>query len=131
MKKKLLFLIVATFALTLHATQVIDFRTGAILTDSAISAPQRNRYNYIFNCDFLIIDDLGTECTNSFVQSQLFEIIKNRYNKGLSTMISTNLTIRQMQERYTDRILSRIVDSFSVFNLYGDDIRHIKRKKLV
>lgn len=42
MKKKLLFLIVATFALTLHATQVIDFRTGAILTDSAISAPQRN-----------------------------------------------------------------------------------------
>lgn len=117
--------------LYLSSIELFDNTLSEVIINNNRSSENRDRYNYIFNCDFLIIDDLGTECTNSFVQSQLFEIIKNRYNKGLSTMISTNLTIRQMQERYTDRILSRIVDSFSVFNLYGDDIRHIKRKNLV
>ena len=37
-------------------------------------AEDMNRY--IFDCDLLIIDDLGTELTNSFVASQLFLCIK-------------------------------------------------------
>lgn len=88
-------------------------------------------YDYIYNCDLLIIDDLGTELTNSFVQSQLFEIINTRNNKQLSTIISTNLTLRQLQERYTERIMSRIMDSYLVFHFYGDNIRYTKRKQRI
>ena len=40
MKKKLLFLIVATFALTLHAHQIIDLRTGNISFSDSISEPE-------------------------------------------------------------------------------------------
>ena len=29
-------------------------------------------YQYILDCDLLIIDDLGTELNNSFTSSQLF-----------------------------------------------------------
>ncbi len=32
----------------------------------------------IYDCDLLIIDDLGTELTNSFVSSQLFLCINER-----------------------------------------------------
>jgi DNA replication protein DnaC len=88
-------------------------------------------YDYIYSCELLIIDDLGTEVTNSFVTSQLFEIINTRNTKSLSTLISTNLSMKQLQERYSERIMSRIVSDYIVFNFYGDNIRYTKRKMLV
>lgn len=81
--------------------------------------------------DFLIIDDLGTEYTNSFVLSQLFEIINTRTIKRQSTLISTNLDLQEFKNRYTERIMSRIVDSYLIFKLYGDNIRYVKRMKSI
>ena len=88
-------------------------------------------YNYIYSCELLVIDDLGTEFTNNFVMSQLFEIINTRKNRNLSTLISTNLSVQQLRDRYSERIMSRIIDSYTVFNIYGDNIRYIKRKKAI
>lgn len=85
-------------------------------------------YNYIYNSELLIIDDLGTELTNNFVLSQLFEIINKREIEGLSTLISTNLTMKQLRDRYSERIMSRIIAGYTVFNIYGDNIRYQKRK---
>jgi len=39
------------------------------------SEENRLYYNMIFDCDLLIIDDLGTEFNNSFTNSELFNII--------------------------------------------------------
>ena len=86
-------------------------------------------YNFIFNCELLIIDDLGTELTNNFVLSELFEIINKREIIDKSTLISTNLSIKQLRDRYSERIMSRIVDNYTVFNIYGDNIRYQKRKQ--
>ena len=88
-------------------------------------------YDYIYNCELLIIDDLGTEISNSFVDSQLFEIINVRNNKSLSTLISTNLGMQDIAGRYTERIMSRIVADFAVFHLYGSNIRYAKRRELL
>lgn len=88
-------------------------------------------YKYIYNCELLIIDDLGTELTNSFVQSQLFEIINKRELSGLSTLISTNLAMKQLRDKYSERIMSRIVANYTVFNIYGDNIRYQKRKNAI
>lgn len=87
-------------------------------------------YDYIYNCELLIIDDLGTEGTNSFVISHLFEIINRRSAHSLSTLISTNLNMNDLSVRYTERIMSRIIADFIVLQLYGDDIRAEKRKKI-
>lgn len=88
-------------------------------------------YSYIFSCELLIIDDLGTELTNSFVQTQFFEIINQRNLTGLSTLISTNLSIRDLRDRYTERVMSRIVANYTVFNIYGDNIRYQKRRNAI
>lgn len=88
-------------------------------------------YNYLYNCELLIIDDLGTELTNNFVLSQLFELINKRELTGLSTLISTNLSMKQMRDRYSERIMSRIVANYIVFNIYGDNIRYQKRKNAI
>lgn len=85
-------------------------------------------YKCIYNTELLVIDDLGTELTNNFVLSHLFEIINQRNCLGVSTLISTNLSIQQLRDRYSERIMSRIVDNYTVFHLYGDNIRYQKRK---
>ncbi len=75
------------------------------------------------NADLLIIDDLGTELTNSFINSQLFLCINERILRHKSTIISTNLSMKQISEVYTERVFSRLVESYQFLNLYGDDIR--------
>ena len=53
----------------------------------------KDMYQYILDCDLLIIDDLGTELNNTFVSSQLFYCINERLLRKKSTIISTNLSM--------------------------------------
>ncbi len=86
-----------------------------------------NLYEYIYNCDCLIVDDLGTETTNSFIESQLFALINERSLRNKSTIISTNLSLEDIRDRYSDRVLSRIASAYSVLRLSGSDIRIQKK----
>ncbi len=85
-------------------------------------------YEYVYNSDLLIIDDLGTEVLSGFVKSQLFEIINKRIIMEKATLITTNLSLGTLQDRYSERIMSRIADNFTLYTLYGDDIRYKKIK---
>jgi DNA replication protein DnaC len=60
-------------------------------------------------CDLLIIDDLGTEFANQVTLSCLYNLLNTRQNKGLATIISTNLGAEELAHKYEDRIYSRIV----------------------
>ena len=57
----------------------------------------------VYDCDLLIIDDLGTELTNSFVSSQLFLCVNERIMRHRSTIISTNLELGEIQNVYSER----------------------------
>ncbi len=83
----------------------------------------RDMYQYILDCDLLIIDDLGTELNNTFVSSQLFYCINERLLRNKSTIISTNLSLTMLRDSYSDRISSRIISKYSIIPLYGEDIR--------
>ena len=71
----------------------------------------------------LIIDDMGTEFSSSFTSAVMFDIINNRLMRNLSTIISTNLMIDELEKAYDVRLQSRIVGEFELLKLYGDDIR--------
>jgi len=75
------------------------------------------------SCDLLIIDDLGTELNNSFVNSILFLCINERLLANRATIINTNLSLEMISELYSERVFSRIVDSYVPLHLFGDDIR--------
>lgn len=92
-------------------------------TEEDIIAAHQN----IFDCDLLIIDDLGTEMPNSFTISQLFLCINERILRKKSTIISTNLTITQIAETYSERTFSRISSYYIMLKLFGDDIRIQKK----
>lgn len=89
----------------------------------------KGMYQYILDCDLLIIDDLGTELNNSFTSSELFYCINERLNSSKSTIISTNHPINELRDRYTERVTSRLISRYTVIPLYGDDIRIRKKEK--
>jgi DNA replication protein DnaC len=82
-----------------------------------------NQFDYILNCDLLIIDDLGTEFYNSFTNSQLYLIINERLLRKKSTVISTNLSLSDINTNYSERVYSRIISCYTVQRIIGEDIR--------
>lgn len=88
-------------------------------------------YNFckdIYNSDLVIIDDLGTEVTNNFVTSQLFSLLNERHLRQKATIISTNLNLEEIRDRYSDRIFSRITSNYTLCKLTGPDIRMYRRR---
>lgn len=81
----------------------------------------------VLNCDLLIIDDLGTEFKNSYTTAALYNIINSRILAKLPTIISTNFSSDELEEKYDQRITSRIIGEYSPLLLTGNDIRYIKR----
>lgn len=80
-----------------------------------------DKYN---ECDLLIIDDLGAEFITQFSVSALYNLINTRQNKGLSTIISTNLSASELAGKYEGRIYSRIIGAdYTVLRFEGDDRR--------
>lgn len=92
-------------------------------TEHASESLQEN----IYSCDLLIIDDLGTEMVNTFVASQLFSILDERDKHEKSTIISTNLSLHNIRDVYSDRIFSRLSSKYKIIKLFGDDIRLLKK----
>ena len=80
-------------------------------------------------CDLLVIDDLGAEFSTQFTNAALYNIINTRINSGLPTIISTNLNMKGIEERYTRRISSRLIGEYAVINFIGEDVRQIKSER--
>ena len=78
-----------------------------------------------FECDLLIIDDLGAEPTIKNGDDLLYTVINERYANNLPILITTNLSKDQVSVRYEDRIFGRIYDKAKsaviIFN--GKDLR--------
>lgn len=106
------------------AFQLFDILSkGVFDRDADAIAAHQN----IFDCDLLIIDDLGTEFANSFTTSQLFLCVNERLLRQKSTIISTNLNLNQMIDMYSERTWSRISSNYTLIKLFGDDIRIQKK----
>ncbi len=100
-----------------------------LLADATFGREGRNSTHsqMILECDFLTIDDLGTEVTNSFAASQLFHVLNERIAKNRSTIISTNMTPEEFSAAYTQRIYSRLLSHYKFIKLVGTDIRIQKK----
>ena len=81
----------------------------------------------ILECDLLIIDDLGSEFTTQFTTAALYNIINTRINRSKPVIISTNLTDEELEEKYTQRVTSRIIGNYVSIFFVGKDIRQLKK----
>lgn len=81
------------------------------------------------NCDLLILDDLGTEMTTAFVQSAFYQIVNTRLIEGRSTIISTNLSMAEIGQRYLQQAASRVEGEYQILIFFGEDIRLLKKER--
>lgn len=111
----------------LSAIQLFDFLAASQFSSKEAKAASAELVKHIYECDLLIIDDLGTEMTNSFTNTALFNCLNERHCKQKSTIISTNLSIEELKNTYSERIFSRITSNFRLMKVIGKDIRVQKR----
>lgn len=82
----------------------------------------------INNVDLLILDDLGTEHSTPFYLTTIYSIINTRLNMSKSTIISTNLKISEIANRYNPRIASRLMTMYTSMEFKGEDVRFQKKR---
>ncbi len=78
----------------------------------------------LYNCDLLIVDDLGSEAQGKFNSAFLFDILDDRLARGKKLIINTNLDLKETGKVYSMRFTSRVMENFIVCRFYGEDIRY-------
>ena len=90
----------------------------------------REKLDSVLDTDLLIIDDFGTENDSKFSVSMVYNIINTRLVRRKSTIISTNLGIKGISERYSGKVASRIFGEYTSIQFAGEDVRlQIKKEK--
>ncbi len=85
----------------------------------------------LYNCDLLIIDDLGAELANNYVNSALFSCLNERDLRRKSTIISSNKSLNELRMTYSERISSRISGQYEVCKFSGPDLRVILKRRSI
>jgi DNA replication protein DnaC len=87
------------------------------------------RYQYIAsfsNFPLLIIDDLGIERNTEYALEQVYAVIDERYKSGLPLIITTNLTMDELNDPADvahGRIYSRVLEMCTPIQVLGSDRR--------
>lgn len=83
----------------------------------------------VLGCDLLVLDDLGAEFLTNFSSSALYNIVNTRLVESRPTIISTNLDPAGIEEKYSPRMLSRLIGGYTVMKFLGKDIRFMKKMR--
>ena len=102
---------------------------ATLLENDRFSDGDSDTEQNLLTCDLLILDDLGTEFQNSFVTSAFYNIINTRLLTGKPTLISTNLSLKELEAKYGSRIVSRMIGAYDIRPFYGSDVRQILRRE--
>lgn len=89
----------------------------------AESTSAKRELDRVMDAELLIIDDLGTEAINQHTISYLFQLVNERGIRGLSTIISTNLTLEEISDLYSKRVSSRIFEGYEMVEFAAEDLR--------
>lgn len=110
-------LVNVTYVASYEMCQVIN---QAIFKSDDESIAKKDMY---YNTDFLIIDDLGTEIDSQVSTKSILDLINYRLSKNLKTLITSNLNIDAMKEKYGERFSSRILSNYYIYSFRGSDLR--------
>jgi len=95
-------------------------------------SPYSDRIDYmnmLIRCDFLVIDDLGTENRYNNVTVEYFlALISERLAKNKHTIVTTNLTQNEIMDRYNERFFSRITEKKTSAVISFEDINFRTKK---
>ena len=111
----------------LSAVRVTAFKMFEAMRKQHIGNDENfDGFTSLVEAPLLLIDDLGTEpMMRNITVEYLFTLLNERMLNKRPTVIATNLTVIQLQERYGERALSRMLDRNQTISilLKGKDLR--------
>lgn len=88
---------------------------------------------YLREKELLAIDDLGQEAAEVLdygnILSPVKDILEYRYREQLFTVVTTNLTAKQIREKYGERIADRFNEMLKVIIFKNDSYRSPQKDK--
>lgn len=103
-----------------------------VSAQNAFGAVERERFSdadgdtlaALESAELLILDDLGTEYISPYVSSCLYGLINTRVCRRLPTIYTSNIVNdADLQRRYTEKIVSRLLGSCETLCFCGEDVR--------
>ena len=82
----------------------------------------RSRFDWL-NVRVLIIDDLGKEYGSKYDDTSFDEILRLRYDKGLPTIVTTNVRLENWEAQYGEAMASFANEAFIRVPIIGSDLR--------
>ena len=80
----------------------------------------------LISVNLLIIDDIGAERITDWVREQFYLLINGRYEAALPTIVTTNESMEELEERIGHRVISRLIEMCRGIVLDGPDYRWTK-----
>lgn len=90
-------------------------------------APESDIIRRVKDVPLLVLDDLGTEKPSDWVEEKLYLIVNHRYGAMRPTIFTSNLTLKELGEKWHERIAWRIAESCDVVHLKGPNLREKQR----
>ncbi|MFQ5580859.1 MAG: ATP-binding protein [Nitrospiria bacterium] len=91
---------------------------------TAHAQTEKEHLDFLRDASVLILDDLGAEQLTSWSRSIMSLIINDRYESSHRRLIITsNLNLKQIEQKYTPRVASRIMGMCKVLSVDGPDFR--------
>lgn len=76
-----------------------------------------------YNVRILVLDDLGKEYGSKYDDTSFDEILRSRYDRGLPTIITTNVVRENWAGQYGEAMGSFAFEAFSRVRIVGKDLR--------
>jgi len=100
-------------ALFIVVPDLLDHLRATFAPTSSVSTDQR--FDEVRRAPFLVLDDLGAQSTTPWAQEKLYQLLNHRYNARLPTVITTGLTLEEIDPSLRARILdARRVTTFAI-----------------
>ena len=103
------------------------------ISNQIFASTDKNAYiEAVCSYDLLILDDLGTERSSSYMMENVFQVIDRRVCSGKPMIITTNLTVKEMRETQNmdeKRIYDRILQNCQPICVKGENQRREKSKQ--
>jgi DNA replication protein DnaC len=81
---------------------LLDHLRSTFAPDSRVTYDQL--FETIRTAPLLVLDDLGTQSATAWAQEKLYQLLNYRYNARLPTVITTNLSLEQLDPRLASRM---------------------------
>jgi DNA replication protein DnaC len=77
------------------------------------------------SADWVLFDDVGREfpSESGWSQGKLFDVVRSRFDRNLCTLLTSNLSIAELENRYDKGLGSFLNEATEVIVMQGDDFR--------